>query len=93
MTITDNAPAVLMLATVALADPDVDTDTDRISVDEIRDEQVVDTPFTFDVPADEIETADWDDILAAAGWTVTTAWIDHGGYWCAHVQRAVVSAA
>jgi len=59
-----------------------------IAVDETREEQVVDSPWSKDLTAEEIEDGDWDAILAAAGWTVTTGWDDHGGYSTAEVERA-----
>lgn len=91
MTTNPAASPTLLIATVALAV--TDTDGDRLAVDEVRDENILATPFTVDIPGDEIEDADWDAILAEAGWTVTSAWIDHDGYWCAHVQRVDALAA
>lgn len=62
--------------------------TPFIAVDETRDEQVVDSPWSKDLTAEEIEDGEWDAILTAAGWTVTGDWEDHDGYWTAEVEEA-----
>lgn len=59
-----------------------------IAVDECRDEQVLANFWSKDLTAAEVEDGEWDAILAAAGWTVTTGWADHDGYWTAEVKRA-----
>nr|MDT0658013.1 type II toxin-antitoxin system Phd/YefM family antitoxin [Micromonospora sp. DSM 115978] len=74
----------VMLATVATAGSI--TDQHRISVDETRDGLVISTPFVRELTTEDIESGEWDVILADAGWTVTTGWDDHGGYWTAEVE-------
>lgn len=75
-----------MLATVATAG--TITDQNKISVDETRDGIVIATPFTRELTTEQIEDGEWDAILAEAGWTVTTGWDDHDGFWTAQVERA-----
>lgn len=74
------------LATVATAG--TITDHNRISVDDTRDGLVVGTPFGRKLSDQEILAGDWGTILAEAGFTVTTGWDDHDGFWTAEVAEA-----
>lgn len=75
-----------LLATVATAGSI--TDQNKISVDETRDGIVIATPFVKALGGEEIDSGDWNAMLAEVGWTVTTGWDDHDGFWTAEVERS-----
>lgn len=79
-------PVTTLLATVSTAG--AITDHAVISVDETRDGQIIASPWSRDLTEDEINSGEWNAILAAAGWTVTSTWDDHDGYWTATVREA-----
>lgn len=82
----EEAVTTTYLATVSTAG--TINDRDAIGVDQCSDGEVIATPWTRDLTPAEMDDRDWDALLAAAGWTVTSGWADHGGYWTATVERA-----
>lgn len=87
---TPRSTSTVLLATVATAGSI--TDRHQISVDETRGGTVIGTPFARDLTQDEVDAGEWNAMLASAGWTVTSEWVDHSGYWTADVERADITA-